>query len=138
MPAVACTRVIDRIVFLFHPACWAMAETPDSEYLATYGVRHSWWYAARNRERRIVALQKEFISAMRPNELLYLHESDGFLATEFNLTFDREAVSVTGTCVGERVDPQRHTMGTAVKAATYHQLEVSGNGEWRIRVVLDV
>ena len=73
MPAVARTRVIDRIVFLFHPACWAMAEAPDSEYLATYGVRHSWWYAARNRERRIVALQKEFISAMQPNELLYLH-----------------------------------------------------------------
>ena len=73
MPPVAGTRVIDRIVFLFHPACWAMSDAPDPGYLETYGVRRSWWYAARNRERRVVALQKEFISAMRPNELLYLH-----------------------------------------------------------------
>ena len=93
------------------------------------------------RERVTVSVASSDIDALVVdwlNELLYLHESDGFLATEFNLTFDREAVSVTGTCVGERVDPQRHAMGTAVKAATYHQLEVYGNGEWRIRVVLDV
>ena len=73
MSAVARRRVIDRIVFLFHPACWAMSDAPDPEYLETYGVRRSWWYAARNRERRVVALQKEFIAAMRPGELLYLH-----------------------------------------------------------------
>ena len=72
------------------------------------------------------------------NELLYMYESDGFLVAEVDLAFDSEAVSVTGTCIGERVDPQRRTPGTAVKAATYHQLEVSANGEWRIRVVLDV
>ncbi len=72
------------------------------------------------------------------NELLYRHESDGFLAVEFRLTFDRKAVLVTGQCIGEQVDSERHTTRTAVKAATYHQLEVSSNGEWRIRVVLDV
>ena len=73
MPPVVRSRVIDRIVFLFHPACWAMSEAPDPEYLATYGVRRSWWYAARNRERQVVVLLQEFISAMHPNELLYLH-----------------------------------------------------------------
>lgn len=95
----------------------------------------------RPRERVAVSVASDDIDALVVdwlNELLYLHESDGFLAAEIHLTFDSEAVSVTATCVGERMEPERRTPGTAVKAATYHQLEVSGNGEWRIRVVLDV
>ena len=100
MPVVARTHVIERIVFLFHPACWAMAETPDPEYLATYGVRRSWWYAARNRERRVVAMQKEFIAAMRPNELLYLHPiGDSDLMRDL----ERHALATLGDrCLVER------------------------------------
>ena len=95
----------------------------------------------RPHERVTVSVASDDIDALVVdwlNELLYLHESDGFIPAKVHLTFDSEAVSVKGTCVGERVYPEHRTPGTAVKAATYHQLEVSGNGVWRIRVVLDV
>ena len=98
MPHAA--AVIERIVFLFHPACWAMTESPDPDYLETYGVRRSWWYAARNQERRVVAAQEEYISAMRPNELLYLHPIG---ASALMQDLERHAVAELGDrCLVER------------------------------------
>ena len=100
MPSVVHTRVIDRIVFLFHPACWAMTDAPDPGYLETYGIRRSWWYAARNRERQVIAKQKEFITSMRPSELLYLHPiGDSGLMRDL----ERHALATLGDrCLVER------------------------------------
>ena len=72
------------------------------------------------------------------NELIYRYEAEGLLLKEFDVTVDEEAKSLVGKCSGEPVDPQRHVMLTAVKAATYHDLQVSHNAEWEIQAVLDV
>ena len=72
------------------------------------------------------------------NELLYQHEALGLLPKEFDVSVDADGKSLTARCAGETFDAERHRGLTAVKAATYHQLEVSHNGEWRIQVVLDV
>ena len=71
------------------------------------------------------------------NELLYRYEADGFLPKEFCICVDDGGKALKARCSGEKVDPQKRVFAQ-VKAATYHGLEVSHNGEWRIQVVLDV
>ena len=67
------TTRIDKIYFLIHPCCWSTADKPDLNYLKTYGVRTSEWYAARNLERETNRKQKELIHAMGPNEALIIY-----------------------------------------------------------------
>ena len=72
------------------------------------------------------------------NELLYRFEAEGFLPKEFSVSVDENGVELRAQCVGESVDQDRHRIWPGVKAATYHGLEVSHNGEWQIKVVLDI
>jgi SHS2 domain-containing protein len=72
------------------------------------------------------------------NELLYRYEAEGFLSREFNVMLDDAGTSLRAECWGEPVDLQRHQILTSVKAATYHGLELSHNGQWRVQVILDV
>lgn len=72
------------------------------------------------------------------NELIYLYGVEGFLPREFQIAVDEAGTSIDALCLGERSAPRRRQLRTEVKAATYHGLEVSHNGQWRIRVVLDV
>ncbi|MHB8067212.1 MAG: archease [Desulfobaccales bacterium] len=72
------------------------------------------------------------------NYLLYLYDVDAFLGREFKvleLTPQRLAAQARG----ETYDPERHVSRTAVKAATYHHLEiVKENGGWQATVILDL
>ena len=72
------------------------------------------------------------------NELLYRYEADGFLPKEFHVSVKSGGTALEATCLGEPADPERHHLRPAVKAATYHGLRVSDDGEWRIDVVLDI
>ena len=72
------------------------------------------------------------------NELLFRFETEGFLPKDYAVTVDEAESSLVARCMGEPIDTERHGVGTAVKAATYHNLEVAHDGEWRIRVFLDV
>ncbi len=72
------------------------------------------------------------------NELLYRFAAEGFVPGEFDVAVGGDERSLVATCFGEMFDPQRHATGTDVKAATYHGLQVAGNGDWRIQVLLDV
>ncbi len=72
------------------------------------------------------------------NELLYRYEAEGFLPKEFDVTVDKKGTGLQARCMGELLDPERHRILTSVKAATYHDLVASHNGEWRIQVILDV
>lgn len=72
------------------------------------------------------------------NELLYLHEVEGFVAADFevsHLTDTRLEAEVWG----ERMDRTRHPLVGHVKAATYHLLHVRPtDGGWEAQVVVDV
>jgi SHS2 domain-containing protein len=72
------------------------------------------------------------------NHLLYLFDVDGFLGRDFrveSLTPRR----LRARAHGERFDPDRHPEKTAVKAATYHRLEISQvAGGWQATVILDL
>jgi SHS2 domain-containing protein len=49
-----------------------------------------------------------------------------------------EPGALVAEVAGEPVDPARHQFRMDVKAATYHQVQVRRNAEWRARVILDV
>ena len=66
------TTRIDRIYFLIHPVCWGLSDKPDPDYLETYGVLASEWYAALSLERQVNQKQMEFMEAMGPNEALII------------------------------------------------------------------
>ncbi|MEJ2672397.1 MAG: archease [Deltaproteobacteria bacterium] len=95
----------------------------------------------RRRKTRQVSLESSDREALLVdwlNHLLYLFDIDGFLGREFNV------VSLTGERLkawvkGEIFDASRHPMKTAVKAATFHNLEiVAGKDGWQATVVLDL
>jgi SHS2 domain-containing protein len=72
------------------------------------------------------------------NELLYLHEVEGFVAADFTIRHLSDT-TLEGEVWGERVDRARHFMVGHVKAATYHLLQVLPvEGGWEARVVVDV
>jgi SHS2 domain-containing protein len=72
------------------------------------------------------------------NYLIYLTDLDGFLGRDF------EVVSLTSKHLeakvrGEIFDASRHPEKTAVKAATFHNLEIVSEPDgWRATVVLDL
>ena len=72
------------------------------------------------------------------NRLLYLYDVDAFLGREFQV-LELTPQRLQARAGGETYDPERHLAGTAVKAATYHHLEVKNrNGRWEATVILDL
>ena len=72
------------------------------------------------------------------NELVYEHETTGFLLKECRVTLGRGDTQLEALCHGESVDLSRHRILTVIKAATYHRLSVSHEAVWNVKVYLDV
>ena len=72
------------------------------------------------------------------NECLYVHEIEGWVVARIEVMV-LENNRVHALLHGEEIDPSRHALGTVVKAATLHQVEVAvRDGRHETRVVLDV
>ena len=72
------------------------------------------------------------------NHLLYLYDIDGFLGRDFDI-IDLTPERLTARARGEIYDPERHVSNTAVKAATYHRLEIAQTADgWQATVILDL
>jgi SHS2 domain-containing protein len=94
--------------------------------------------AAEHREIRVGSDDLEGLLVDWLNELLVLLNADGFVPAAFNVTEVSESPALVADVSGEPVDPVRHRFRLDVKAATYHQVHVGKNDEWRARVILDV
>ena len=72
------------------------------------------------------------------NEILYLHDADGWLFRDFRVQELRDT-AITAVARGERFDRTRHQAKLLVKAVTYHQLalEETPSG-WRAHVYVDI
>jgi SHS2 domain-containing protein len=71
------------------------------------------------------------------NELIFLFDSEGFLPTRFD--FSRIGPKgLEARLWGEPFDPQRHSLRTGVKAATYHQVAVELGDDVVVRAIVDV
>ena len=73
------------------------------------------------------------------SEFVYLFDAEHLLFRRYEV----DAVTAEGlraTAWGEPVNVARHILGTAIKAVTYHALEVRqlDDGTWQARVILDV
>jgi len=75
-------------------------------------------------------------------ELIYLFDSRSFLGSEVKveaLAEDSNGFRLKAVIFGERYDADRHESKTAIKAATYHLMEIKKeNDEYIIRFVLDI
>ncbi len=70
------------------------------------------------------------------SELLILFELDLFAARCCKVKI--EEFSLHATCLGERINPDKHRLKEEVKAVTYHELEVTKNTYFYAKVTLDV
>jgi SHS2 domain-containing protein len=93
------------------------------------------------RLRREIAVQgsgREELMAAWLNELLYLHDVDELLFGEFEIA-EITPRRLKGAARGEKFAEDRHLLKTAVKAATYHLLEVKEeDGRWQARIIFDI
>ncbi len=72
------------------------------------------------------------------SEILYLHDTGGWLFCNFELQTLRDDL-VSAVARGERFDRTRHQAKLLVKAITYHQLALGPTAEgWRARVYVDI
>jgi len=72
------------------------------------------------------------------SELNYLHLTERILFCRFEIQILRDE-HLNATVLGERIDPERHTVYTEIKAVTYHGLEIrESDGEWRAQIIFDL
>ena len=90
------------------------------------------------REVSLTAGDREALLVDWLNHLLYLFDIKGFLGRDFRVTLPSPE-RLEARVIGERFDPDRHPAGTAVKAATFHQLSIEAAEDgWQATVVLDL
>jgi SHS2 domain-containing protein len=91
-----------------------------------------------SREISVEAPDLEALLVAWLNQLLYLYDVEGFLGRDFTI-IRLTPETLKAQAVGEIYDPARHVGKTAVKAATYHRLEISRTEDgWRATVILDL
>ena len=97
--------------------------------------------AACGQESRLVCIEAGDLTELLVawlNELLYRFEVERLVPAAFQI----EQLGDTRLCgrlCGERYRPDNHPVEHQVKAATYHQAELTGQpGRWRAKVYLDL
>jgi SHS2 domain-containing protein len=94
-----------------------------------------------DRLKREVSVQgwgKEELMVAWLNELLYLHEVEELLFCDFVLS-KIEHGSLQGVARGEKFQEGRHLIKTAIKAVTYHLLQIKEHdGRWQAQIIFDI
>lgn len=93
-----------------------------------------------NKELRIKEKDLETLLFDFLSELVYLQSAEGLVFSDFEIKIKENSNwTLDAVCSGEKLDPERHKLGTEVKGVTMHEFEVrKSNGGWRAQVVLDV
>ena len=93
------------------------------------------------REKKDLRVEAEDVEAMTVDflsDVLSLMEADRFAVAACRVGWAHET-AVAAEFRGEPLDPDRHEIGTEVKAVTYHGLQVARDGDaWTARVLLDI
>ncbi len=69
------------------------------------------------------------------SELLYIHDVDGVVLSDFEVEFTKEGLRCRAR--GEKLNLERHGPKTEVKAVTFHMMEVDESGP-SVTVLFDV
>ena len=70
-------------------------------------------------------------------ELLFLHEVEFMLFSEFHVEID-ENLHLTSTVKGEAIDWDKHERKTEIKAITFHMMDVSHEDNVKLRAIVDL
>lgn len=72
------------------------------------------------------------------DEFLYINDVEFLVPKKINMVVDQKNLRVVAKCVGERFSQETHETGIAVKAVTYHMMEIKKTQEgWYVRKVFD-
>jgi SHS2 domain-containing protein len=72
------------------------------------------------------------------DEFLYINEIEFLVPRKIKLNIDMQNFSAFAKCVGERFSSKTHEVGIAVKAVTYHLMEIRKQSDgWLVRMVFD-
>lgn len=120
------------------PALFACCASAMFDILAGEGR----WRASSRREVSLEAPDLEILLVRWLRELLYLHDTERWVFTEFDVRLEEAPPGwrLEGEARGEIFDPSRGSLRTELKAVTYHQLEARRHpdGAWRARLVFDI
>jgi SHS2 domain-containing protein len=73
------------------------------------------------------------------NELLVFVDAENIAFSQFDVKIDKKNLKLEAVCKGEKIDVKRHERRTAVKAATYHKMEIKKvKNIWQTQVILDI
>ncbi|MGC8931951.1 MAG: archease [Candidatus Methanodesulfokora sp.] len=73
-------------------------------------------------------------------ELLFITDTEGIVFSSFDVEICKDdEFRAKGRAYGEKLNPELHEIRTAIKAVTYHNLELRTEDDgWRATVILDV
>lgn len=72
------------------------------------------------------------------DEFLYINDVEFLVPRKIEMEIDFEKIKATAKCIGERFSQETHETGIAVKAVTYHMMEIKENPDgWYVRMVFD-
>jgi len=74
------------------------------------------------------------------SELVFLKDTENILFSVFDINIRKNDVYILkAEAKGEKIDREKHSLRSDVKAVTYHMFEVTKTGDiWTARVVLDI
>lgn len=73
------------------------------------------------------------------NALLVYVDGENLAFSKFDVKIDEKKFNLDAICEGEKIDSKRQETRTAVKAATYHKMEIKKiDNYWKARVIVDI
>ena len=74
------------------------------------------------------------------SELVFLKDTENILFSVFDVNIRKNDVyMLKAAAKGEKIDREKHSLRSDVKAVTYHMFEVTKKGDnWTARIVLDI
>jgi len=73
------------------------------------------------------------------NNLLIYVDGENLAFSKFDVKIDEKKFNLDAICKGEKIDSKKHETRTAIKAATYHKLDVRKvDNYWKARVIVDI
>jgi len=123
-----------------------LEESFENAALAMFNVITKTDSVAKNESKTIniesedkIALLYDFLE-----ELLFVHEVDLFLFSKFEVYIKKEKINNNETyklkaiATGEKINWNKHFMGSEVKAVTFHMMDVHINDIFKVRAILDL
>ncbi len=93
-----------------------------------------------SKKERELELESQNLESLLVNflsDLIYLHEVHNELYRDFDVMIEkRDVIRLKAFFKGEKIDLERHDMDTAVKAVSYHEIEIDPEGD--VRIILDI